>query len=406
MSTAPVPQRALDARWLRRPLGVGLVAAAACVVGAVLHPAEFLRVYLAAYLFFLGLSLGSMAILLIYRLTGGAWGFLLRRILEAATRTIPLLAVLFTPIAVGLQYLYLWAQPAAVAVDAKLQHQQFYLNRPYFWIRAAIYFVLWMGIAWLLSRWSRAQDRPGGARRSAWGTRTSGVAAVIYGLTIHFASVDWLMSLQPHYHSTIFGPIVAVGQILSALAFSLLVLAMVVRRSPLVEVVSSDAVNDLGNLLLTFLITWAYLVWFEFMLIWIANLPNEANWFLLRVRGGWTWVAWAIAVLHFVVPFFALLFRRLKRNVRALVWVAGLILVMQLVFLYFQVLPAFPDVPLWHHWLDVVTPLALGGIWLACFVWQLERRPLLARYDGNQQQAIHLRHKDEEEAAREEVLHG
>ncbi len=387
-------------------LAAGAAGLIPCIVGAFFDPPQFFRAYLAAYPFFLGLGLGSLVILTIYHLTGGAWGFLIRRPLEAAMRTLPLLTVLFTPIACGLPYLYPWAQPEQVQISKDLQHKQIYLNPPFFWGRAAIYFILWLGMAYILDAWSRRQDEedgPGPARKM---TRISGPAMIVYGITITFASVDWLMSLQPAFRSTIFGPIFAGGQILSAHCVALIVLAWLLARSPVGDHVSQDALNDLGNLLLTFLVIWTYLVWFQFMLIWIGNLPWEAAWYLPRVAGGWRWVAWALFVLHFAVPFLLLLSRDIKRVPGRLAGVAGLLLFMQLVFDYYQTIPAFQAPRIAEHWMDFLTPVGLGGLWLANFLWESKRLPLLPRHDANQAAAIHLREEEAEMAHAEEVLHG
>jgi hypothetical protein len=409
MSTA-LPQdlrREVDRRqW--QALVLGVAALVPCVVGAFFDPPQFFRAYLAAYQFFLGFALGSMVILTIYHLTGGAWGFLVRRTLEAAMRTLPLLAVLFVPIACGLPYLYLWAQDWQVKAFKDLQHKEVYLYPPFFWGRAALYFILWMGMAYLLNAWSRRQDEAESPRPGRKMTRLSGPVLIVYGITITFASVDWLMSLQPSFHSTIFGPIYAGGQILSALCLALIVLAWLLVRSPVGGRISQDALNDLGNLLLTFLVIWTYLVWFQFMLVWIANLPYEVSWYLPRIEGGWRWVAWALFVLHFAVPFLLLLGRDVKRDPKSLAQVAGLLLVMQVVFVYWQTMPAFnreaPGIA--QHWMDFLTPLGLGGLWLADFLWELKRAPLLPRHDPNREAAIHVREVEAEMAHAEEVLHG
>jgi hypothetical protein len=405
MTTLPASRREELERLQWRALGVGVVALLVCAIGAPFSPAQFFRAYLAAHQFVLGIALGCLAILMLYHLTGGAWGFLIRRVLEAGTRTLPLLAVLFLPVAAGMPILYPWARPELVEADPDLQHKQIYLNAPFFWGRAALYFFLWIVIAVFLNRLSRRQDETGDARLSDWLGRLSAPGLVVYGVSITFASVDWVMSLQPAFRSTIFGPVFASGQLLSGLACALLVLAWLVARPPLADLVSPDALNDLGNLLLTFLIIWAYLVFFQFMLIWIANLPYEVRWYLPRSSVGWQWVAWALFLFHFAVPFFLLLMRDIKRNPTALAAVAGLVLFMQLVFMDYQVLPAFPDTYLAEHWMDFLTPFGVGGIWLAYFLWQLKRSPLLPRHDLNQASAIHLHRLDLEEAAREEEVH-
>ena len=280
------------------------------MIGAFFDPDQFFRAYLAAYQFYLGIALGSLAIVMLYHLTGGAWGFLIQRFLEAGMRTLPYLAVLAIPIGFGLHRLYLWSRPDEVAAHADLQHKQIYLNVPFFCIRAVLFFALWIAIALHCLITGRGDKMRRMMERFArWQASLSGPGLIVFGITITFAAVDWLMSLQPKFHSTIFGPLVVTGQILSGHAVALLAAGMV--YAPLdfsiAEVVSPKALGDLGSLLFTFLVMWAYMVWFQFMLIWIANLPYEVIWYLPRSRGGWQWVAWALLVFHFIVPFFLLL---------------------------------------------------------------------------------------------------
>ncbi len=422
MSTLPMASRAELDRWLRGSLVAGCVALLIGVIGAFFSPQQYYRSYLAAYLFVLGIPLGCMSILLVYYLTGGAWGFLIRRILEASMRTLPLMAILFLPIACdfplpgqteppaegpqhrigGLRHLYLWARPEVVAGDKGMQHRQIYLNAPFFWIRAALFFVLWCGLAYLLHSWSRREDETGDPRWSRRLGKLSGPGLVIYAISITFASVDWVMSLQPGFRSTIFGPVFASSEILSGLALAAMVLAWLVARPPLARLVSADALNDLGSLLFTFLVVWGYLCFFQFMLIWIANLPYDVIYYLPRTRDGWQWVALALCVFGFAVPFFCLLMRHIKRDAHAMAQVAGLILFMQLVFTDYQVLPVFLGTALVDHWMDFVLPVGIGGIWLAYFLWQLADTPLLPRHDINQEEAAHLRERDAEAAARAE----
>jgi hypothetical protein len=400
-SLAPEQREWLDGLQ-RRALVVGVVALVVCVIGAISSPTQFFLAYLAAYMFCLGVGLGSLVILMIYHLTGGAWGYIVRRILEATTRTIPLLAVLFVPVACGVYYLYLWTDPNKVAADASLQYKQIYLNVPFFLGRAVLYFVLWSLMSYLLNRWSRAQDQSGAIVLAERMQRLSAPGLIIYGISLTFAAVDWVMSLQPAFHSTIFGPLVATSQLLSALCFTILVLVWLSSRPPLAEVVSPDAFRDFGNLLLTFLILWAYMVFFQFMLIWIANLPYEVIWYLPRSRGGWEWVTWALFVFALVVPFFSLLMREVKENPRPLAKVAWLVLFMQLVFVYYLVVPNFPDAAILDHWMDFLTPLGVGGLWLAYFLYQLKQGALLPLHDLNREAALHLRELDAEESHEEE----
>ncbi len=404
-SGLPVADEAQLERWQWLALWVGVGTMVVCIIGAFFDPSQFFRAYLSAYQFYLGICLGCWVILMLYHLTGGAWGFLIRRILEAAMRTLPLLAVLFTPVAYGVGYLYLWARPEVVAWSAQLRYNHIYLNKEFFWGRAALFFISWTAIAFIFEAWSRRQDRTGNLRISRWNRLLSAPSLVWYGATITFASVDWVMSLQPTFHSTIFGPYYATGQIVSAMAFALVLLAWLAYRPPLADIIALETLNDLGNLLFTFLIIWAYMTYFQFMLIWIANLRDEVIFYLPRSRGGWQWVAWAVFVLHFAVPFFLLLMRDIKRNPKALGAVAGLVLGMHLVFSYFQVMPPFWGTTIADHWMDFLTPFAVGGLWLAYFLWQFRRRPLLAVNDPARGHTAELRHLDLEEAARQEAIH-
>lgn len=403
---APIDQIEMD-HWERWWLGVATAALLVCAVAMFFRPAQFFRAYLPAYLFLLGIALGSMAMLMAHHLTGGSWGWMLRRIFEAAVGTLPLLAGLFLPIAVGIGYLYPWAQAGAVAASPKLQYQQFYLNPTGFWVRAAAYFALWLIMAFLLRRWSDQEDRTVNPRL-AWKSRQlSAFGAVLYGVSIHFAAIDWGMSVQPEFHSTIWGPLVALGQLLSAFSFALVVFGCVVNRPPLRTVASLKVRNDLGSLLLTLLILWAYMAWFQFMLGWMANLPADAVWHLARASAGWKAVIWTIFALNFAIPFFLLLMRPIKRNSRAVAAIATVILFMQLAFTYYLITPGFPADCLSEHWMDFLTPVGLGGLWLAYFVRQLQQRPLLALHDHNRASAVHLCRLDEEEAARDEATaHG
>jgi hypothetical protein len=403
----PAPQAVEADRLQRWSLVVGIAALVVCIVGALFSPDQFFRAYLASYQLYLGIALGCFVILMIYHLTGGVWGFLIQRILEAGIRTLPLLAILFIPIACGMSYLYVWARPEEVAAHKDLQHKHVYLNPLFFCFRAALFFALWIAFAFLLNYWSRRQDQTGDQRLVRRQALLSGPGLVVFGITMTFAAVDWIMSLQTEFHSTMFGPLVASGQILSGLATALIVLAWLAPRSPIAEFISAESLNDLGNLLFTFLVVWAYMVWFQFMLIWIANLPYEVIWYLPRSRDGWQWVAWALFVFHFTIPFFLLLMRDVKRHLPTLAKVAALLLMMQLVHMYYLVMPAFPGTNLSQHWMDFLTPFAVGGLWLAYFLQELKRWPLMPRQREDQGEAIHLRELDEEKAARpQEIQHG
>jgi hypothetical protein len=368
-------------------LVVGGIAAAACLVGAMLDPLQFFRSYLWSYVFWVGIPLGCLAIVMLQHLTGGRWGISLRRVLEAGTRTLPLLAFGFVPILVGKKNLYVWTNPEIVAADPLLLHKAPYLNVPFFVARTVVYFVLWIGLAYLLNRWSKEQDASGDPRLARRLQGLSGPGLAVYVLTVTFASVDWLMSLEPHWFSTLYGGLLIVGQALGALALCIGVVILLARYKPLSILVTPDRLQDLGKLMLAFVMVWAYFAFSQFLIIWAGNLPEEIPWYLRRIQGGWQWAGLALVVLHFVLPFLLLLSRSLKRTPGVLGKVALLVVVMRLVDMYWTTAPAFGET--WSfHWLDVAAPVALGGVWVAAFLWQLARWPLLPIGDPYLKEAL------------------
>ncbi len=340
-----------------------------------------LRGYLVGYLFWLGISLGSLAWLLIYHLTGGAWGVAIRRILEAAIPLTILMAVLLIPLLLGLPRLYVWAQADVVANDAVLQGKRPYLNITFFIIRAVIYFAIWIGGALLLNRWSQEQEatvQPAAREVIALRLRQFGGPGVaLYGLTMTFAAFDWTMSLEPHWYSSIYGVMVIAGQVVTALAFAIVVLAWLAPRTALGRVLTQQHFNDLGNFLLGTTLFWMYIAFSQFLIIWSGNLPEEVVWYLARLEGGWQWIALLILLAHFVLPFAILLSARIKRRWERLVWIAALLLVADLLHLYWLVEPAFHAAAFFLNPLALVLPVAIGALWLYGFLWWLRRRPLL-----------------------------
>ncbi len=388
------------ARWWA--LAVGVIALAiGGIVGA--NDLRFLlRAYLTAWLFVWGTALGGLALVMVHHLTGGAWGVFVRRILEAEMRTLPLVALMFLPIGLGSNYVYPWTAQSP-ANEEPNRFYATYFGRDFVVARWVGYFVIWIIFASLLSWWSRPYEKSPKIWAAAYSQNISGPGLVIYGITLHFAAIDWMMSLETSFTSTIFGPIVAASQLLSALALALVVLGWIANDGSMAAL-SPKVLNDLGNLLLTLVVVWSYLVWCQAMLIWMADLPHDNVWWLARWRGGWRWVSVGLAVLQFAVPFFLLLFRAVKQNARRLASVAVLVLVMQFVFAVYQNGPVFDRDRPSAHWMELVLTLGLGGIWLAAFLWLLDRRPLVLVHDRNWTHALYLRQLDEEEAVREEAL--
>lgn len=314
-------------------------------------------------------------------MVGGGWGFSIQRMLESGTRTLPLMIVLLLPLAFGVKELYLWAQPEVMAQDKLLQHKVPYLNISFFAIRTAVYFAIWGIFIFWLNRWSKRQDENGDAALSTKLRHLSGPALVIYVLTLTFASVDWVMSLDPHWFSTIYGVLFVVGNGLLTLAFVIVAAVLLAQHKPLSEVMEAKHFHDLGNLMFAFVLLWAYVSFSQFLIIWSGNLPEEIPWYLHRMHGGWQWLALALLLFHFALPFVFLLSRKAKRRVEVLRKVALWMIAMRFIDLFWLIAPSFHAERLTVHWLDIVAPAGIGGLWLAYFVWQLKDRALLPLHD-------------------------
>ncbi len=376
------------ARVRRTALVVGVTALAAAFVGALVSPGDFFRAYLVGYLYWLGFALGALAIVLLHHLSGGAWGFVVRRINEAACATLPVLALLFVPLLFGLRDLYAWARPEVVAADPVLQQKAIYLNVPFFVARAVVYFATWSGVAWILWRWSGERDRRPDPNPRRY-RLLAGPGLALYGLTVTFAAIDWAMSLDPHWYSTMYGLTFGLGQVLTAFAFGITIAVRLGDREPFARLVTPANLKDLGNLMLAFVMLWAYVSFAQYLLIYAANLREEVPWYLPRLHGGWAVVAILLIAFHFALPFVLLLSRAVKRNPTSIAAVAQLILVMRLVDVFWLVLPSAPATgSLVAWWLDVVTPLGIGGVWLAAFTWRLGARSLVPGNDPGVEEAM------------------
>lgn len=372
----------------RRFLLAGAAGAVLSAVGYVIDARQFFQSYLMAYMFVLGLTLGSLALAMVHQLSGGAWGVVIRRSLGAASRVLPVLTVLFLPIVFGMHHLYEWTHLDVVAADPILRGKQLYLNTPFFLVRAAIYFAIWNALAFFLNRWSLEQDRTGDPRMARRMQILSGGGLLAYGLTISFASFDWLMSLEPHWFSTIYGVLIMGGQGLSTLAFQIVMLVWLSRRKPLNDIVARSHFHDLANLMLAFVMLWAYFSFSQYLIIWSGNLPEEISWYMHRLQTGWRFLAVTLVVFHFVAPFVLLLSRAVKREPNTIVKVAAAILVVRLFDLFWLIAPEFHHEGLSISWLDVVLPLTLFAIWLGCFMGQLRGRAILPVHDPQFEEAL------------------
>src|SRR3954467_4132503 len=283
----------------RRLLLAGAAGAVISAVGWFVNATQFFQSYLMAYMFVLGLTLGCLALGMVHQMSGGAWGVVIRRPIGAASRVIPVLTLMFLPIVFGMHHLYEWTHEDVVARDVILQGKRLYLNTPFFLIRAAIYFAAWNALAYFLNTWSLEQDRTGDPRIARRMQVLSGGGLVAYGLTITFPSFDWLMSLEPHWFSTIYGVLIVGGQGLTAMAFLVTALVWLSGRRPLSDIVVPEHFHDLANLMLAFVMLWAYFSFSQYLIIWSGNLPEEIAWYLHRLQTGWRFIAILLVVFHF-----------------------------------------------------------------------------------------------------------
>ncbi len=357
------------------------------VLAAALSPEnteQFYRSYLMAFLYWLAPALGSLAIVMLHNMTGGAWGFAIRRQLEAAMRNVPLMALLFVPILIGgIHPLYEWSHADVVAADPILQGKALYLNRTFFTVRAIGYFCVWIFLALSIVRLSARYDRTLSVAALRKLKVVSGLGLGTYVLTMSFAAFDWGMSLEPHWFSTIYGLLFVIGQGLATLCFAVLVASRIARHEPFSRWFAKSHFHDLGNLIMAFVMLWAYVSFSQFLIIWQANLPEETPWYLHRTGHGWQTVAILLVAFHFVIPFLILLNRRTKRNMRVLATIAAAILVARYVEIFWLIAPAFQHGGgLSVHWMDIVAPLSVGALWIGAFVRNLRGRPLVSLQDG------------------------
>jgi hypothetical protein len=364
----------------------GILGLVLCCVGYVFDRGPFFVSWLFAFLFWTSLSLGCLYCGMIHYLTSGKWGFSARRILEAGYMTLPLMALLIIPIFFGLHELYPWARHQAVLTDKILRQRAQYENPPLFIIRAAVFFGIWIFIGCLLRRWSLRQDTTSDPAPTIKIRALSGPAVAMAPLIASFAFLDWAMTVEPDWSSTIFPVIQLAGQVLTAIAFVIVLLAWTQNDAPF-SGFAQKAFHDLGSLLLAFVLFWTYVAFSQVLLIYSANLPHEIGWYLRRIAGNWLWLAGSIAFFHFFVPFLVLLFRAVKQNAPVLAVVALFVFAIHAVETFWVIAPSFyPGIQV--HWTDFAAWVGIGGIWLAVFAANLDRHPLLPRNDPRTEHLI------------------
>jgi len=371
-------------------LGIGGIALIIWIVGAYFNTEQALRSWLLGFIFWGGIGIGCIGVLMLQYLTGGAWGIVIRRIAEAGSRTLPMIALLFLPLAVGVTSLYEWTHlpPTEHIIEAR----GWYMTASGWIIRSVVYFALFGVMVYFLNKWSAAQDQSAnfeeGSRWLERASKFSGPTMVIYALVVTFAVVDWVMTLDPHWFSTIWGLLFVAGWALSCFCFSVVILAFLADKAPMNRILGRRHFHDIGKLMLALVMVWAYFNFSQFLIIWSGNIPEETGWYLTRMKGGWGYIAWALILFHFAFPFLVLLKQDTKRNYRYLATLAIFILIMRLVDMFFLIAPnpridthGLAQGAFVISWMDIVAPIAVGGTWLWYFFGQLAKRPLLPIMD-------------------------
>lgn len=384
--------------WRWPALIAAVVGVIGCAVGALDDIAVLWRAYLVGFMCIWLITVGAIGLLALGNLTGGRWAALGRPFYLAIAKLLPLVAILFIPIAMNLSAIYPWANESTRADLHLAEGKAWYLEQGTFLARAAIYFVVWLVMGFWVARVSRLNRQPGDLPGMS---RVGALAIVLLVPTVTFAAFDWGMSLEPNWYSSIYGALLTAGGVLAAHALAIVSIARlpVGDVSRIMTVAGFDTkahhghqeqpfdpglehghdapltivVGDMGNLMLAFVMVWTYFAFSQFLIIWSGNLPSEITWYLPRIAGGWLILALGIVLFHFAVPFGMLLSRRRKRDAQRLKIVATMLLVMYCLNLYWVIAPAYAGMGARGLLACGAAILALGGIWMAFYSWLAPR---------------------------------
>lgn len=373
-----------------KAIALGIIGLILTAVGAVLDTPQFFRSYLWAFVFWVGISAGCLGWLMVQYLSGGAWGVMVRRVCESAAQTIPMWVLLFVPIIIGIPYLYgnSWANATLVAKDPVLHHKAAFLNTPFFIARGFIYLLGWSFLGWVLNKWSDREDIEGGVRPRQTMAKFSAPGLIFHAFAVTFMATDWIMSVNADWFSTMFGLLFIAGQALSSMSFIICVMVMLSAYKPMSELLTRRHMHDLGKLLLAMTMLFAYFSFSQFLITWAGNLPDEIPWYQHRLSGGWESLGLFLVIGHFALPFALLLSSDLKKNFKLIRRVALLIIVMRLIGVFWETVPEFFPYQIHVSWMDFTAPIGLGGVWLAFFLTNLLKRPLIPRNNPNLEGAL------------------
>ena len=370
-------------------LGVGVIGLVALGIGFATDEGHhhIYQSYLMGWLLWNGVAVAYLGILMLHHMVGGDWGYVNRRFIEAGAMTTIVTGILAIPLLTpgAMHTLYEWTHTDMIwgtPGDKVLQEKSPYLNVPFFYARVAIYYAFWFGSAFLLNRWSKQNDQDGKHSFRQKARLLSGPGLLLYVLIYTFYVVDFAMSLEPHWMSTIFALMVMVGATLSTWSLTAILMLLFRDTEPMRHVLTKQRFWDIGNLMLGFTMLWAYMAFSQYLIGWQANLPEEAAYYEPRVNGPYKAIALGIVIFHFAVPFFLLLQRGIKQAPALLAIVSVLLIVMRYVDLYWIVKPSFDTTPAYNfYWTDIVAPIAIGGVWLAAFAFFLKSKLILPVYE-------------------------
>ncbi|HLK20181.1 MAG TPA: hypothetical protein VKT81_14590 [Bryobacteraceae bacterium] len=368
-------------RIQRNALVVGVVAFVATVIGLFLNAQHFWQSYLYGYIAISALAIGSLGIFLLHNVVGGNWGVAIRRFIESGLQTLPLFLLLVIPIFFATGTLYKWTDATYRAQNFAVGHKAVYMNVPMFIGRSLLYFAVWIAVGFRILKMANEQEQTGSRDLFNRIKRRSAPALLVFMVTTTLAFIDWVMSLEPDWYSTIYPWLFTVGEVLLTFAFMIALLVLLSKHEPFAGFVKIQHFHDLGNLMLAFTMLWAYMGLAQFLIIYAENLPDEIPWYIRRFSGGWGYLGWFISIFHFCVPFFLLLMRFVKKNPGRLRALALWIIFVRLLDIFWFVAPAFRQREFAVYWTDVSAVLGMGGIWLAYFIFNLKKRPLLVPHD-------------------------
>jgi hypothetical protein len=387
----PVPEIRLGSQFtnFRGIAGfIGGLALLLCIAGFWRSPKEFYQSYLFAYLYWVGFSVGGLGILLLNNVVGGRWGVTTRSFLLAAARTLPAMLLLFIPFFFGMRHIWPWADPSKVSTDAFLWHKRHYMNIPFFWIRVAFYFAIFLFFTFRMRSMADQQDATGDPVWASRMRRFSAPGLLVFVFVATFAYIDWVLSTDNQFYSTVYGAMLLIGNILQTFALVITVLILASKNGRFGGRVNSNLLHDLGNLMFAFTIFWTYLSVSQLIIIWPADLPQEIAWYLDRVRGSWKVIAATVSLIMFAIPFLALLSQARKQTPHRLIRVAVWLMIAKAIDLFWIIEPTYRKTGLTLYWTDFAAFVGVGGVWLYLYLGYLQSRPLLPLHDPRIMPAI------------------